>query len=295
MSEQEDREALYDLWSRHGSSWESDSSEGRELADAIVAAGCRRPEPVTPERVARMFHEAYEVLAPSFGYETRKESAVEWDKVPEPNRSLVIAVAGKVLEALGRPVIPSCKDSAPILTRPADVEDSLTPEPVTPETDQRILAWERIVRHPAFKPCFRDGKLIDHMMKRLDDLVELEATVNELAPAPVTPEPDEFRKAVVRERVRQIKKGYTAEHDADHGPDHLIRLAINYAARGKSVQAAAVMEALRDLLAHPPVTPETETEWEYGTGLNGPRGYRRTAGVPAVPPGPWLLEENWGV
>lgn len=52
------------------------------------------------EIIAREFHEAYERLAPSFGYKTREASAVEWDDVPEPNRSLMIAVAGEVRESL---------------------------------------------------------------------------------------------------------------------------------------------------------------------------------------------------
>lgn len=51
------------------------------------------------ESVARLFHETYEKLAPTFGYETRKESAVAWDDVPENNRSLMIAVAGEVIAA----------------------------------------------------------------------------------------------------------------------------------------------------------------------------------------------------
>jgi hypothetical protein len=51
---------------------------------------------ITAEQVARLFHEAYERLAPSHGYETRKASAVPWDDVPEPNRSLMIAVAAEV-------------------------------------------------------------------------------------------------------------------------------------------------------------------------------------------------------
>ena len=50
-----------------------------------------------PETVARYFHEAYERLAPSFGYETRQDTAVPWDDVPEPNRSLMVAVAALVL------------------------------------------------------------------------------------------------------------------------------------------------------------------------------------------------------
>lgn len=39
--------------------------------------------------IAQHFHEAYERLAPESGYETRKESAVAWEDVPENNRSLM--------------------------------------------------------------------------------------------------------------------------------------------------------------------------------------------------------------
>lgn len=55
------------------------------------------------EDVARLFHEAYERLAPSFGYETHKASAVAWADVPEPNKSLMVAVAAEVLRALAAP------------------------------------------------------------------------------------------------------------------------------------------------------------------------------------------------
>lgn len=44
------------------------------------------------ERIAARFHEVYELLAPDHGYETRSASAVPWADVPEPNRSLMIAV-----------------------------------------------------------------------------------------------------------------------------------------------------------------------------------------------------------
>jgi len=53
---------------------------------------------VNAEELARLFHQTYEELAPHFGYETRPDSAVSWDRVPEPNRSLMIAVAEHVLE-----------------------------------------------------------------------------------------------------------------------------------------------------------------------------------------------------
>jgi hypothetical protein len=54
-----------------------------------------------PESLARLFHETYERLAPHYHYETRRESAVPWDDVPDPNRSLMIAVAAEVLRVLG--------------------------------------------------------------------------------------------------------------------------------------------------------------------------------------------------
>jgi hypothetical protein len=48
------------------------------------------------EEVAQLFYETYERLAPSFGYETRHESAVPWSDVPEKNKKLMIAVAREV-------------------------------------------------------------------------------------------------------------------------------------------------------------------------------------------------------
>lgn len=55
---------------------------------------------MTPEELAQYFHDTYERLAPEFGYKTRDESAVPWDKVPENNRKLMIAVCTSVLVAL---------------------------------------------------------------------------------------------------------------------------------------------------------------------------------------------------
>lgn len=54
--------------------------------------------------IAAEFHAVYERLAPQFGYETRKESAVPWSQVPQNNRDLMTAVArevvGPIMEAL---------------------------------------------------------------------------------------------------------------------------------------------------------------------------------------------------
>jgi hypothetical protein len=65
---------------------------------------------ITAEQVARLFHEAYERLAPSHGYETRKASAVPWDDVPEPNRSLMIAVAAEVAPVITAQATAAARD-----------------------------------------------------------------------------------------------------------------------------------------------------------------------------------------
>lgn len=53
-----------------------------------------------PTAVARRFHEHYERLAPSFDYETRRESRVPWDDVPLANRRLMVAVVSELLAEL---------------------------------------------------------------------------------------------------------------------------------------------------------------------------------------------------
>jgi hypothetical protein len=50
-------------------------------------------------QLAQQFHEAYERLAPEFGYETREASAKPWSEVPENNRALMTAVCAGVLAA----------------------------------------------------------------------------------------------------------------------------------------------------------------------------------------------------
>lgn len=54
-------------------------------------------EYVSPEDLARWFHQEYERMAPTFAYETRKASAVPWEDVPENNRRLMMAVAASAL------------------------------------------------------------------------------------------------------------------------------------------------------------------------------------------------------
>lgn len=49
------------------------------------------------EVLAQRFHEAYERLAPHFSYQTRAESAVPWNEVPDANRQLMVAVCEEIL------------------------------------------------------------------------------------------------------------------------------------------------------------------------------------------------------
>jgi hypothetical protein len=65
------------------------------------------PATTSAEGLAQRFHEAYERLAPSFGYETRPESATAWANVPDNNRSLMVAVCAEVLGAVVTTVQPA--------------------------------------------------------------------------------------------------------------------------------------------------------------------------------------------
>jgi len=53
---------------------------------------------MTPEALARRFHETYERLAPTYGYKPRKASSTAWEYVPSANKELMIAVASELLE-----------------------------------------------------------------------------------------------------------------------------------------------------------------------------------------------------
>ena len=57
---------------------------------------------MTPEQLAKLFHGTYERLAPQFGYQTRKESRVKWEAVPDRNKQLMIAVCAEVLKKIKR-------------------------------------------------------------------------------------------------------------------------------------------------------------------------------------------------
>lgn len=59
-----------------------------------------RLKKISPESAAKKFHFIYEKLAPTFGYRTRKASAVPWVELPESNKRLMIATCEEFLRWL---------------------------------------------------------------------------------------------------------------------------------------------------------------------------------------------------
>lgn len=68
-------------------------------------------------------------------------------------------------------------------------------------------------------------------------------------PAPVDAE--QWAGQIAAERERQVEKGYDRAHDEQHGIDHVLRWAQEYGRLGKAVEAAALVEAAREMLNAP--------------------------------------------
>jgi len=69
---------------------------------------------------------------------------------------------------------------------------------------------------------------------------------------PVSPEPI-TEEQINAERARQIEKGYTPEHDRQHGIAHVLRYALHYGSRGEHLKAYAMVEAALEIA--PPMSP----------------------------------------
>ena len=57
-----------------------------------------------------------------------------------------------------------------------------------------------------------------------------------------------FHRAVAAELGRAERKGYSPEHDDEHGLDHLLELAFQYVAQGSTVKAGTMIVAARAYL-----------------------------------------------
>jgi hypothetical protein len=85
--------------------WSDRRPDQRITLDADEVPAWLRPvdadlRTLAAEGVAQCFHEAYERLAPDFGYRTREASAKPWPEVPERNRALMVATVDAVLAAV---------------------------------------------------------------------------------------------------------------------------------------------------------------------------------------------------
>lgn len=75
----------------------------KRQADALLAElDALRAVPPVPgvEALARRFHEVYEDLAPSFGWDTQQRSRTSWDDLPPQNRALMLAVVERIFGPL---------------------------------------------------------------------------------------------------------------------------------------------------------------------------------------------------
>lgn len=101
----------------------------------------------------------------------------------------------------------------------------------TAADDERIQAWEELVEHPAWKPCFPEERaLIDSMMDRLSGLVEAEQAHRQM--------PD-----VTDEMVERFRDAWQdLAPDGSRPRDYLVRVG------------------MRAALTEPPTRPEWEVE-----------------------------------
>lgn len=103
-----------------------------------------RPDPVAAALdLATRFHEAYERLAPSFGYETREETRT-FDPESKTGR-LMVAVCGEILRAANPPAgaeratEPVYTDDTPLMLEYREADEPATPA-VGEEGDTELLA-----------------------------------------------------------------------------------------------------------------------------------------------------------
>jgi hypothetical protein len=62
------------------------------------------------------------------------------------------------------------------------------------------------------------------------------------------PTVEQFKDTLSSVRRRQIAKGYTPEHDVEHGIRHILNWAIDYARRGRSEDSAGMIVAALELV-----------------------------------------------
>lgn len=107
------------------------------MADVIPIPAAEADEIMQAVALAQRFHEAYERLAPKFGYKTRLASAVPWDEVPASNRHLMTAVCAEVLRQQPSPELRFHNQRVTAHTS-APASSSTSPSAATPATGEPV-------------------------------------------------------------------------------------------------------------------------------------------------------------
>jgi hypothetical protein len=82
-------------------------------------------------------------------------------------------------------------------------------------------------------------------------------------------------KEILRERSRQIEKGYDTAHDDEHGLDHLLFWAQRYGMEGKHLESLALVQAAREYLPrHQASTPTEEDVERVGDAIERVGGWK---------------------
>lgn len=154
------------------------------------------------ETIAIAFHDAYEELAPEYGYRTREASAKPWDEIPANNAGLMVATVERLLE---RGVIAAAAPAA-------------TPDPrlaIALNALQRIDRTRRTVVDQA--------ALWDIAQEAIDKITEIDLA----APAaPQDARADEFARVKVKlcqlivSLDETTKRGGASAEEFDQGAGH---------------------------------------------------------------------------
>lgn len=103
---------------------------------------------------------------------------------------------------------------------------------------------------------------------------------------------------IALERARQIAKGYTAQHDSRHGVVKLLEWSTRFANHGQHIEAAAMVEAARALIAFDTRgTVHRDNSWVTFRDYSGAAGQENMLGV-AFDAGwsaaiAWLHAQTW--
>jgi hypothetical protein len=190
---------------------------------------------IQPEQLAQLFHETYERLAPEFGYETRKETAVPWSEIPKDNNNkhLMIAVCSAILEHVVLPLHPlTGRDLHEAFNRvePEEIHTlapSRKPWEALSEEDQEL--YNAVARHLP-QPVSTQPPLQGYVLGKLEEKLKELKQKKLLLPVHTTTQAIAYEGAI--EMVNDLKVQF--EHEwpsASQEPEASDLVRENYAMR----------------------------------------------------------------